>query len=147
MGLIFTPSTPMPAREEVLESMVWYCVWDRPWNSHRLLARGSTVFLYDAGREVVRWETELTEVLAVPFESSDSFRDHVRRKWGQWVTPLGDDGPLPGWGVAWRARAVRRVDVTRPVGSPPLEQWTPTCTLDDGWRRALGIDTESGGSR
>jgi len=139
MSLFFNPSDQMPADESTLEQMVWYCVWDQPWRSDRLLSAGSTVFLFDAAADVVRWEIELTEVFSVPFESTDAFRDHLERKWGSWVTPLDGDGPSPGFGVAWKARPVRRLDVRRPAGSPELEQWESSCGLDEGWRSALNI--------
>ena len=145
MSLFFNPSNPMPADESALEQMVWYCVWDHPWRSDRLLSAGSTVFLVDASADVVRWEIELTDVFAAPFESTDAFRDHLQRRWGTRVTPLDGDGPSPGFGVAWKARPVRRLEVKRPVGSPELEQWESSCGLDEGWRLALDLPTSDCG--
>lgn len=139
MGIIFTPSTPLPSSDTDVETAVWYCVWDAPWASRRLLAPGATVYLHDGARQMVRWETVLTDVIAVPFESADAFRDHLQRRWQTWVTPLDDGGPVPGFGVAWKAQALRQLAALRPDGSPELKQWASVCGLDDGWCSALGL--------
>jgi hypothetical protein len=138
IGVLFSPSTPMPRSTQAVEDSVWYAVWPSPWDSASVLAPLRSVFLVDAEAGVVEWQTEITDVVAVPFESVDAFRDLIARRWGHPVTRVTGTEPRPGWGVAWRAAPVRHLGVSRPEGAEALRSWDLVSDLDEVWRTALG---------
>lgn len=144
IGVLFSPSTPMPRTAQAVHDSVWYAVWSSPWDSASVLAPLRSVFLIDSEAGVVEWETEITDVVAVPFESVDAFRDLITRRWGHPVTRVAGAEPRPGWGVAWRAVPVRHLGVSRPEGAGTLKSWDLVSDLDEAWRAALGnASTES----
>lgn len=138
IGVLFSPSTPMPRSAREVEHSVWYAVWPAPWDSASVLAPLRSVFLIDSEAGVVGWQTEITDVVAVPFESVDAFRDLIARRWGHPVTRVAGTEPRPGWGIAWRALPVRRLGVSRPNGAGALRSWDLVSDLDEAWRAALG---------
>ena len=148
IGVLFAPSTPMPRTAQAVQDSAWYAVWSAPWDSANVLAPLRSVFLIDAGAGVVEWETEITDVVAVPFESVDAFRDLITRRWGHPVTRVTGTEPRPGWGVAWRAVPVRYLGLSSPEGAGALQSWNLVSDLDEVWRTALGYaSTESESDR
>ena len=144
-GVVFAAADPVPEGADELRDWVWFALWSAPWDTRLVFELGSAVYLATPQLDRVVWESSVREVISVPFESAEAFREMVGRRWGQ---PLGEvDGlsPAPGWGVAWRADPVRRLDVVCPDAAADAPRWQLTEHLDPAWRRALGLsaaDTE-----
>jgi hypothetical protein len=134
---LFTPSVPLPESDDDVRSIVLFGVWDRPWNWQASFRLGRPVLLRRADADVVEWLVEVVEVLAVPFESAEAFRDMLAQRWDPRIGPIDGGSPAPGFGVAWRSAPVRHLRVTRPDGAGPLPTWCEVGELDDVWQAAL----------
>jgi len=142
VGLTFIPSTPIPASVDGLTDSYWFAVWDRPIPVPYDLHPGGTVYLQDSVTGVIVWETTVTDMVAVPYESSQMLRDFLSSRWGPGASTIRGSDPCPGFCVAWRANAVERLDLTVPEGLDPLESWTSTYHLDWDERELRGLRDE-----
>ena len=134
---LFTPSVPLPESAEAVRSTVLFGVWDRPWDWQASFRLGRPVLLRRRGVDVVEWLVEVVEVLAVPFESAEAFRDMLAQRWDPTIGPIDGESPSPGFGVAWRSAPLRRLRTARPEGAGPLPEWCEVGDLDDAWQAAL----------
>jgi transposase len=134
---LFTPSVPLPDSEDAVRSTVLFGVWERPWNWQPSFGEGRQVLLRRSGVDVVEWLVEVTEVVAVPFESADAFRDMIAQRWDPTVVGVHGRSPAPGFGVAWRSAPVRHLGVARPEGAGSLPEWCAFGELDERWQAAL----------
>ncbi len=142
-GVIYVPSTPIPVTEEGLEEAYWYATWDRPVGLLDVLSLGSTVYLYDADWDVLRWETEVVDVIARPYEHLDQFRSLLSERWGLPASEVVGTATAPGWGIAFKVRPVARLDRAKPTGVAPLEAWETTWHMDGEVQRAWGLVAEA----
>ncbi|KLR60310.1 hypothetical protein IMCC26207_110556 [Actinobacteria bacterium IMCC26207] len=138
-GLVFTPSTTIPATEEQVREEVTYMVWDAPWETFEHFAVGETIYLVDPATDRIVWETRVAESVSVPFESADAFRDMIAGRWGKPILIKTGTDPLPGWGVAWRAEPVRQLDLARPADQDAWPGFMFTSQLDEPTAAALGL--------
>jgi hypothetical protein len=145
-GVVHHAGRTLPVTTDDLAASVWFAYWDRPVALDHGPFPGSTVWLYSQSADVLVWETEVADAIAVPFETVGAFTDHVEARFGEelWI-----DGPTlaPGFGVAWTARAVRRLDRRVPDGGSPLRQWAVPRHLDPDEARRWGFADTSGRGR
>lgn len=141
MGLVFVSSTPIPATVADFDGAYWYAVWDRPVPSPHDLLPGGTVYLADEAGTIV-WETTVTDMVAIPYESSEMLREYLAKRWGLRASPINGNDPCPGYCMAWRAEPVERLDLVVPEGLEPLETWASTRHLDEAERTLRGLRDE-----
>lgn len=141
---LFTPSVPVPESDDEVRATVLFGVWDRPWGWEASFRLGRPVLLRRRDAEVVEWLVEVVEVLAVPFESAEAFRDMLAQRWDPTIGPIDGESPSPGFGVAWRSAPLRRLRTARPEGAGPLPEWCEVGDLDDAWQAALAAGPASG---
>lgn len=134
---IYAPSEGMPADEDAVRIWVHFCVWNQPWNWRAAFDVGTTVFLKVRELPVIEWETRIVDLIAVPFESADAFRDMLRERWDRTIGPIVGESPAPGFGIAWRAEPIRRLELSLPPGAGELPEWCAVGDLDDAWQAAL----------
>ncbi len=134
---LFTPSVPLPESADEVRSTVLFGVWDRPWDWQASFRLGRPVLLRRRDAEVVEWLVEVVEVLAVPFESAEAFRDLLVQRWDPTIGPINGEAPAPGFGVAWRSAPVSHLSAGRPEGAGPLPEWCEFGELDGAWQAAL----------
>ena len=69
MAFLYDPGDRMPELAADFESMSWLLSWgDGPWHLHDLEV-GGTVLLVDVAAQQIVWETRVTHMVAVPYES------------------------------------------------------------------------------
>ena len=134
---VYAPRSPMPWTADEVRSMVLFCVWDQPWNWRAAFDVGSTVFLKFPEMPVIEWETRIVELIAVPFESAEAFRDMLVERWDHTIGPIHGESPAPGFGIAWRAEPVRHLELILPPGAGELPEWCAVGDLDEAWQAAL----------
>ncbi|MFM7062173.1 MAG: hypothetical protein ACKO04_01585 [Actinomycetes bacterium] len=116
----------------------WYAVWDQPLPRSVLPQPGDSMFLAD-DQGVVRWETELLDVWAVPYEHAQAFVDAASRRYAVPVAVVHGDLPAPGFGVAWSAEPVRELALPTSLLDVELGDWTSTDDLPADLALLLGF--------
>ena len=142
MGLIFIPSTRIPQTVGDLQDAYWFAVWDRPIPVPHDLHPTGTVYLQDEVSGTILWETTVTDMVAVPYESSDMLRDYLSTRWGIPASGISGADPCPGFAIAWRADSVNQLELTVPEGLEPLEMWTSTFHIERDERERRGLRDE-----
>ena len=98
----------MPELADEFESMSWLLSWaDGPWHLHDLEV-GGTVLLVDVAAQQIVWETRVTHMVAVPYESVGDLAVEILRRWNLVLeTPEMVPG---GFCIGWRAESIARVN-------------------------------------
>lgn len=128
----------IPAHPDGFGGHWWYAVWDQPLPRSVLPQVGDTLFLADE-QGVVRWETELVDVWAVPYEHAQAFVDAAGARFGVPVGVVHGGLPAPGYGVAWRAAPVRDLELPTALLGVELGDWTSTEDLPADLALLLGF--------
>lgn len=116
----------------------WYAVWDHPLPQAVLPQVGHTIFLADPDG-VVRWETQVVATVAVPYEHTMAFVDHVAAQFGQPVGVMAGGLPAPGFGFAWMAAPVREMELPTALLGVELGDWASTDDLPADLALLLGF--------
>lgn len=128
----------IPADMDGFTDQWWYVVWDGPLPPAAVPQVGDTLFLADE-EGVVRWETELLDVWAVPFEHGQAFVDAVSRRYASPLAVVHGDLPAPGFGVAWTAAPVRDLELPTALLGVELDDWNLTEDLPADLALLLGF--------
>ncbi len=134
---IYSPWLTMPWGADAVREAVHFCVWDRPWDWRDVFDIGTTVFLKFRDMPVIEWETRIVELIAVPFESAEAFRDMLVERWDRSIGPIQGESPAPGFGIAWRAEPIRHLELILPAAPDELPDWCAVGDLDEKLQAAL----------
>ncbi len=143
-GLVYAPADPVPATCQDVRDKIWFGVWPGPWDTARVFDASRSVYLATHDRTRIVWETAIADVISVPFECTDAFLELVSRRWGHALSQVHGVSPSPGWGVAWRAEPIRRIDGRAPRSAGRVPGWLLTEDLHRAWRRVLGLRDNRG---
>ena len=115
--------------EDDFDRQVWMVVWDQLVAPQFLPQEGDTVYLAtDDG--VIRWRTEVTEIIRTPFEHADAFREHIGSRFGEQISLFEGGSPAPGFGIAWKAKPIESLFLQTAELGVTLTSYMDSAELD-----------------
>jgi len=134
MALLYDPGIFMPYSEADFHSTSWFRTWlDGPWHLHDT-EPGGIVYLVNVATQRILWKTQVTRMVAVPYEGLEGLADEAEKRWG--VELMSINMSPGGFTIGWMAQPLEWLDRgPRPLPDHLARTVDANESLDlDGWQ-------------
>lgn len=126
MDYMVSRSFVLPETKAAMVARSWYVLWQRPVGLYRELTVGDTLYWYETPSQTVVWQTQVVRVERRQYSSKTEITGWLRREF-----PPFDEteryfqiGPSAGYCMAWQAKPLERLALSRPNGEAfPQSGW------------------------
>lgn len=134
MALFYDPGIFMPRTEQAFRGTSWFRSWPGgPYHLHDV-EPGGIVYLVDVAAQRIMWRTEVTHMVAVPYEGIGDLSREAKRRWG--IDLHSIDMNPGGFAIGWMAKPLVRLNrEPRPLPEHLARTVRADESLDlDGWQ-------------
>jgi hypothetical protein len=126
MDYITSRGFVLPESAEEFADRFWFNLWRiRLW-PYREVVVGDLLYWYESPSKSIVWKSRVTELERFHYDNKDAVRERLVSRFGDFDTtqPYFVEAPEQGYCLAWRAKPLQRVSLSKPENLQfPQQGW------------------------